>query len=100
AGAIVGCLLSGFVLIGRLGVSETIFAAAVANTAAGLGGLALSRRIAAARGPQLPAGGLRGPKAPLEIPSLGADGGNSRGLHPLEPSESTLGARAALIAFG
>ena len=39
AGAIVGCLLSGFVLIGRLGLAETIFAAAAANVVAGLGGL-------------------------------------------------------------
>lgn len=44
SGAIVGCLLSGFVLIGRLGLSETIVAAAVANAVAGLGGLTLSRR--------------------------------------------------------
>ena len=35
AGAIVGCLLSGFVLIGRLGLAETIFAAAPANALAG-----------------------------------------------------------------
>ena len=44
AGAIVGCLLSGFVLIGRLGLSETIATAAAANLAAGLGGLVLSTR--------------------------------------------------------
>ena len=43
AGAIAGCLLSGFVLIGRLGLTDTILAAAAANTLAGLGGLALSR---------------------------------------------------------
>ena len=42
AGAIVGCLLSGFVLIGRLGLTETIFAAAIANCVAGIGGLCLS----------------------------------------------------------
>ena len=46
AGAIVGCLLSGFVLIGRLGLAETIFAAAAANVVAGLGGLALSAKSA------------------------------------------------------
>ena len=40
-GAIVGCLLSGFVLIGQLGLSETIFAAAIANALAGLGALIL-----------------------------------------------------------
>ena len=42
AGAIVGCLLSGFLLIGRLGLTETIAAAAAANGLAGLGALALS----------------------------------------------------------
>jgi spermidine synthase len=42
AGAIVGCLLSGFVLIGRLGLSETIDVGALANAAAGLGGLLVS----------------------------------------------------------
>jgi spermidine synthase len=50
AGAIVGCLLSGFVLIGRLGLTETIFAAAAANVAAGLGGLWLGAK------PPLPLG--------------------------------------------
>jgi spermidine synthase len=44
AGAIVGCLLSGFVLIGRLGMTETITAAAAANIVAGLGGLLLDSR--------------------------------------------------------
>ena len=43
SGAILGSLLSGFVLIGHLGLSETIFAAATANAIAGLGGLTLSR---------------------------------------------------------
>ncbi len=43
AGAIVGCLLSGFVLIGRLGLNETITFAACANGVAGVGGLLLSR---------------------------------------------------------
>lgn len=42
-GAIVGCLLAGFVLIGKLGLSETIGLAAVGNGVAGLGGLVLSR---------------------------------------------------------
>jgi spermidine synthase len=42
-GAIVGCLLSGFVLIGRLGLSETIFAAAGANAFAAIGALLLAR---------------------------------------------------------
>jgi spermidine synthase len=41
AGAIVGCLLCGFVLIGQLGVAETIVAAAAANGLAGLGALLL-----------------------------------------------------------
>jgi spermidine synthase len=42
-GAIVGCLLSGFVLIGRLGLTETIIAAACANALAGMAGLVLGR---------------------------------------------------------
>ncbi|MBV8718403.1 MAG: fused MFS/spermidine synthase [Chloroflexi bacterium] len=41
-GAIVGCLLSGFVLIGTLGLTETIVFAAAANGIAGLGGLVLA----------------------------------------------------------
>jgi predicted membrane-bound spermidine synthase len=48
-GAIVGCLLSGFVLIGRLGLTETIAAAAACNVLAGLGAAALSV-IPSARG--------------------------------------------------
>ena len=43
-GAIAGCLLSGFVLIGRLGLSETIAAAAACNVLAGVGAMLLSRR--------------------------------------------------------
>ncbi len=43
-GAIAGCLLSGFVLIGRLGLSETIGSAALCNLLAGLGALLLSRQ--------------------------------------------------------
>jgi spermidine synthase len=43
SGAIVGCLVSGFILIGQLGLNETITAAALANAVAGIGGLALSR---------------------------------------------------------
>ena len=43
-GAIVGCLLSGFVLIGRLGLSETIFAAASANVLAGFGAMILDAK--------------------------------------------------------
>jgi spermidine synthase len=50
AGAIVGCLLSGFVLIGRLGLAETIFAAALANVFAGVGGLALASQLPLALG--------------------------------------------------
>src|SRR5207244_6382366 len=44
AGAIVGCLLSGFVLIGRFGLAETIYAAALLNGVAGVGALLLSYR--------------------------------------------------------
>ena len=43
-GAIVGCLVSGLVLIGSLGLTATIGVAALANAVAGLGGLALSTR--------------------------------------------------------
>src|SRR5262249_26511650 len=43
-GAIAGCLLSGFVLIGRLGLSETITAAAACNFTAGLAALCLGAR--------------------------------------------------------
>jgi spermidine synthase len=42
-GAIVGCVLSGFVLIGKLGLNETIVAAACANAFAGMGGLLLAQ---------------------------------------------------------
>jgi spermidine synthase len=45
AGAICGCLLSGFVLIGRFGLSETIQIAAAANCLAGLGALSLASRM-------------------------------------------------------
>ncbi|HYW89801.1 MAG TPA: fused MFS/spermidine synthase, partial [Chloroflexota bacterium] len=44
-GAILGCLLSGFVLIGRLGLSETIAAAALCNLTAGVGALLLARML-------------------------------------------------------
>jgi spermidine synthase len=43
-GAIVGCLLAGFYLIGRLGLAETIATAALCNALAGAGGLMLGRR--------------------------------------------------------
>jgi predicted membrane-bound spermidine synthase len=53
AGAIVGCLLSGLVLIGSIGLQETIVVAAFGNAIAGLGGLALSlAQRALAAGPQ------------------------------------------------
>jgi spermidine synthase len=58
-GAIVGCLLSGFVLIGRLGLAETIFAAATANAVAGLGAMLLDAR-------QLPLPREATPQFPLE----------------------------------
>ncbi|HET6317391.1 MAG TPA: spermidine synthase, partial [Chloroflexota bacterium] len=50
AGAIIGCLLSGFLLIGRLGLSETITAAAACNLTAGALALLLSRPAARAAG--------------------------------------------------
>jgi spermidine synthase len=78
AGAIVGCLVSGLVLIGSLGLSETIAAAAGANALAGVGALVLSIRV--------------------------APGGLSSGLRPLEHPEGVVLAerqrsRVALIAF-
>jgi spermidine synthase len=45
AGAIVGCLISGLVLIGSLGLTETITLAVVANVVAGVGALLLSTRV-------------------------------------------------------
>ena len=50
-GAIVGCLVSGFVLIGRLGLTDTIVAAAAANALAGLVGIVLGRSRAAGSTP-------------------------------------------------
>src|SRR4029453_19189531 len=44
-GAIAGCLLCGFVLIGRLGLAETIAGAAVCNLVAGVAALVLSTRL-------------------------------------------------------
>ncbi|HYW89433.1 MAG TPA: fused MFS/spermidine synthase, partial [Chloroflexota bacterium] len=49
AGAIIGCLISGLVLLGSLGLSETIVVAAGANVVAGLGALLLSLHVG--RGP-------------------------------------------------
>ncbi|HEY0582530.1 MAG TPA: fused MFS/spermidine synthase, partial [Chloroflexota bacterium] len=43
-GAIVGCLASGFILIGGLGLSETIVVAAITNAFAGFGAL-LAQRV-------------------------------------------------------
>ncbi|MBV9580269.1 MAG: fused MFS/spermidine synthase [Chloroflexi bacterium] len=45
AGAIVGCLASGLVLIGAVGLTETITLAAGANAVAGIGALLLSLRV-------------------------------------------------------
>jgi spermidine synthase len=49
AGAIVGCLVSGLVLIGSLGLTETIAAAVGANVLAGLAALLLSLRVSPAQ---------------------------------------------------
>jgi spermidine synthase len=62
AGAIVGCLLGGFVLIGRLGLTDTIALAAAANLVAGIGALLLGGR----QSPTMSAAEL---KSPLEEPS-------------------------------
>ena len=69
-GAIVGCLLSGFVLIGQLGLTETIAVAAGANALAGLGGLALDRSAFRVRRP------ASGPSQTAS-PGLGASSGES-----------------------
>jgi spermidine synthase len=88
AGAIVGCLLSGFVLIGRFGLAETIFLAAVANGVAGIGALFLSRR------PPLPLGEGWGegyvPASTHPSPALRATSPRGRGERL---------AKAALVAF-
>jgi spermidine synthase len=74
AGAIVGCLLSGFVLIGRFGLTEAIQFAAAANFVAGMGGLFLGQRSPAPhadRGVRIDA-----PAAPaLRVASLRGAGG-------------------------
>ena len=46
AGAVTGALLTGFILIGGLGMQRTFLLAAVVNTLAGLGAIALDRRLA------------------------------------------------------
>src|SRR5207253_3058731 len=45
AGAIFGCLLSGFILIGGPGLTETITTAAAANSIAGIGALIFDRYV-------------------------------------------------------
>ncbi|MBV9600901.1 MAG: fused MFS/spermidine synthase [Chloroflexi bacterium] len=64
AGAIVGCLASGLILIGSLGLSETITLAAGANAIAGAGALLLSLRVAGG-----PADGTRGVETRGRTPS-------------------------------
>jgi spermidine synthase len=88
-GAIVGCMLSGFVLIGQIGLAETIFVAAAANAMAGLGALILDKQL------PLPLGEGRG------------EGGSSAATHPslARPNANSPRARgenlarAALLAF-
>ena len=87
AGAIVGCLLSGFLLIGRLGLTETIAAAAAANGLAGLGALALSAF-------PLPLGEGQGEGCIRDRTF-----GKIRTPHPSPLPEGEGVARAALIAF-
>jgi spermidine synthase len=54
AGAIVGCLLGGFVLIGTLGLTQTIALAACANLVAGIGALLVGgRQSVTTRGDEL-----------------------------------------------
>jgi spermidine synthase len=87
AGAIVGCLLSGFVLIGRFGLAETIVVAALANGMAGVGGLVLDRwRVRAFAGSEIPHSYSRDLYPEIE-------GANAR---TREPKLAT----AALIVFG
>jgi predicted membrane-bound spermidine synthase len=61
AGAIVGCLLGGFVLIGKLGLTETIALAACANLAAGIGALLLGGRQATVTGANELKSSMEGP---------------------------------------
>jgi spermidine synthase len=77
-GAIVGCMLSGFVLIGRLGLAETIFAAATANAFAGLGALILdAKRLPLPLGEGRGEGGLSADAPPS--PALRATSPGGRG---------------------
>jgi spermidine synthase len=87
-GAIVGCVLSGFVLIGQLGLSETIFAAAGANALAGLGALMLDRALPRPLGEGRGEGASSAETQPS--PALRATSPRGR--------DAVLG-RAALIAF-
>jgi spermidine synthase len=77
-GAIVGCLGAGFMLIGKLGLGETIAMAAVGNGVAGVGGLALSRVAT--------------------LTSAAGDHSLEREVKVAQPAEARL-ARAALITF-
>jgi spermidine synthase len=94
-GAIVGTLVSGFVLIGGLGLHATILAAAGCNLAAGLGAIVLAQfgRIPTARGESV-----------ARTHSGGVQGGNAPGARPRarsrpSPLDPRL-ARAAFVAFG
>ncbi|HYY89696.1 MAG TPA: fused MFS/spermidine synthase, partial [Chloroflexota bacterium] len=87
AGAIAGTLLAGFVLIGGLGLRETIVLAAACNLLAGLGALALNAYGGALR--------ILRTNAPLARPSSAL-----RAPGPPAPLRGTGLPRAALIAFG
>jgi spermidine synthase len=79
-GAIVGCLLCGFVLIGQFGLSGTIVVAAIANAVAGVGGLLMGYQ-------------------PLTSSSSSAASTARRAREVATSSDAAL-ARTALVAFG
>jgi spermidine synthase len=99
AGAIVGTLASGFVLIGKLGLDETILAAAACNLFAGLGAMLLATRGTASN----PFGETPHPSLPANAPLAHSSSAAARpargGSAPSTPAAARL-ARAAFLAFG
>jgi spermidine synthase len=98
AGAIIGCLVSGLVLIGWLGLTETIVIAAGANAVAGMGALLLSLRIVPTHSDS-----DRGRSRP---PILGGPArGGCQAAKPFDPRQGQRRAErqrslVALVAFG
>lgn len=70
AGAVTGALLTGFVLIGAIGVQRTFLLAATLNAIVGLSALVMDRRMADAR---------EVPKEPVAVPAVGEGQAPTRG---------------------